>query len=82
LIYQALLEEVGDAEPSSQVWENICRQVRAAARPPTQRARGMNGLYRGLGAIIDLFLYDHGWEARLAARRPLCVWPGQILLVF
>lgn len=85
LIYQALVEDVGDAEPSLQVWENVYQQVRAAKRPPEQRVRGAGSFFRGLEVVFDLFLHDllqdHGWEARLAERRPLLIWPGQFMLV-
>ena len=81
MIYEALLEEVGDAEPSLQVWHNICEEVRAVRQPPVQRVRGVGSFFRGLEVVFDLFLHDHGWEARLAERRPLLIWPGQFMLV-
>ncbi|MFZ5917137.1 MAG: hypothetical protein ACOYZ7_09405 [Chloroflexota bacterium] len=87
LIYQALLEEVGEAAPSPQVWQNICRQIETAieSRPAGHRPQFLP-FWRGLLVFLDLMIAEksweaRSWEARLAERRPLLFWPNQVMLV-
>jgi hypothetical protein len=70
LIYQALWSEVKDAEPSPQVWGNICRQI-AASR--IHQARRSTTLFSFLGnrvlMMLNEILYDRSWETRMAEYR-------------
>ncbi len=71
LIYQALWSEVKGAEPSPQVWENICKQI--AAKDSVHRGRQPVTLFSSLRntvlALFNEFLYDRSWETRLAEHR-------------
>jgi hypothetical protein len=71
LIYQALWSEVKDAEPSPQVWENICKQI--AARDKTHWDQHPVTFFSSLRnmalTIFNEFLYDRSWETRMAEYR-------------
>jgi len=70
LIYQALWSKVKDAEPSPQVWENICRQIAASRIHQAQRS---TTLFSFLGnralMMLNEILYDRSWETRMAEYR-------------
>jgi hypothetical protein len=71
LIYQALWSEVRDAEPSPQVWENICQQIAAAdrARRDQNPVTFLSFLFDGATRMFNEFLYDRSWETRMAEYR-------------
>ena len=84
LIYQALLAEVREAEPSLCVWENI-RQCAAAAGTSLIGERSTimwaRSFLNNVLAFWGNLLFDRSWEARLAKRRPLFLWSDYILIV-
>jgi hypothetical protein len=83
LIYQALLAEVREAEPSPHVWENIWECVAAArTTPPDRRSTvWVRSFLNNVLAFWGTLLFDRSWEARLAKRRPLFLWSDYILIV-
>lgn len=83
LIYQVLSAEVREAEPSSRVWENICRDIAATGVSHPDKCSETwtrSSLGKAL-AIINTFLCDRSWETRLAERRQLLFWPDHLSLV-
>lgn len=83
LIYQALLGEVRDAEPSSHVWENICQFIAAAdVTSPDKRSEvWIRSLLSNVLVFFNNLLYDRSWETRLAERRPLLPWADRLSLI-
>ena len=76
LIYQALLDEVREAEPSPQVWKRICQSITAgdAVCPRRNSARRILSLLNGALAILNVLLYDADWETRLMEHQRPVLW--------
>ncbi len=77
LIYQALLDDFGEAEPSSQVWHNICQRITATG--PLDRHNitdeWISLLWGGAQTLFNLLFGSSGWESRLLKQRGLAFWP-------
>jgi hypothetical protein len=76
LIYQALLDEVREAEPSPQVWQKIYRSITAtdAACPRRVSARRILSLLNCTLTALNGVLYDGDWEKRLMEYQRPVLW--------
>lgn len=77
LIYQALLDEVRETEPSPQVWDNICHHATATdASWQAQDARSWTMLLLDSALILfNVFFGEDEWEVRLVRHREPIFWP-------
>jgi hypothetical protein len=87
LIYHALLGEIRGAEPSPQVWDNICQRITATdASCQAQDARSWISLLLDSALILfNVFFGENEWETQLVRRREPIFWPlpfsGSLVLV-